>query len=58
MNPYKLNTNEEMSIEEEKAITALNELLMLSMSGKNKATQLAIWEQVDILSAYIFKSNI
>ena len=58
MNPYKNNTNEEMSIEEEKAITALNELLMLSMSGKNKATQLAIWEQVDILSAYIFKSNI
>ena len=58
MNPYKLNTNEEMSIKEEKAITALNELLMLSMSGKNKATQLAIWEQVDILSAYIFKSNI
>jgi hypothetical protein len=58
MNPYKNNTNEEMSVEEEKAITALNELLMLSMSGKNKATQLAIWEQVDILSAYIFKSNI
>ena len=58
MNPYKLNTNEEMSIKEEKAITALNELLILSMSGKNKATQLAIWEQVDILSAYIFKSNI
>ena len=58
MNPYKPNTNEEMSTEQEKATKALNELLLLSMSGKNKATKDAIWDQIDILSTFIYKANI
>ena len=61
MNAYKLNTNEEMSTKQEKATKALNELLLLTMSSRcfnSVDGRKHIWEQIDILSAFIYKSDI
>jgi len=66
MNTYKPNTNEEMTNEQEKATRALNELLLFTMSIKDQkksskysiANTRHIWKQIDILSAFIYKSNI
>jgi len=59
MNPYKPNTNEEMSTEQEKATKALNELLLLTMNIKDqKKSSKHIWKQIDILSTFIYKAKI
>ena len=56
MNPYKPNTNEEMSTEQEKATKALNELLLLTMNIKDqKKSSKHIWKQIDILSTFTFQ---